>query len=405
VKLKLHTKIFIGMFLGALFGYFFKDYTLAFCPYIGDVFIRMLMMLIVPLVFASMVVGIGSVGDITSIGKIGLKTLLYFMLTTMVSVTIGLILVAVTKPGLGTKLVLTKATSFADKVPDSLIGTLVKIVPKNIFQSLTNGEMLSIILFSLLIGAALTTLGTKGKNLYSIFETINDVMMKITDWVMAFAPYGVFALIASTVAQTGLAAFRPLTVYLITILIGLAIQAIIVLPLILRVLGKYSPLKLFKEVVPALATVFSTASSAAAMPLTIDCLLKKTGVSKRVVGFMIPLGTTMNMNGTALFQGVAVIFFAQIYGIEITLIQQAIIIFTATLAAVAAAGIPSAGFITMVIIMNAVGVPIEGIGFILGVDRFLDMFRSSVNVWSNATGAVVVSKLEGEALNPEIETA
>ncbi len=394
----LAAQIFIGMFLGAIFGYLFKDLTLSFAPYIGDLFIRLLKMLIVPLVFASMVVGIGSVGDIRSIGKIGSKTIAYFMGSTVIAVFIGLVLVQISQPGVGTTISLSETATLNAKAPASLVQTLVNIVPTNIVDALGRGEMLSVILFSLLVGAAITTFGEQCKPLYTLFDNLNNVMMKITEWVMALAPYGVFALIASTMAESGVDAFKPLAVYIATIMVGLVIHALLVIPLITWILGKYSPLKLLKDMVSALATVFSTASSSATMPITMDCLMKNSGVSKRVVGFFIPLGTTMNMNGTALYQGVAVIFFAQIYGIDLSLAHQVMIIVTATLAAVAAAGIPSAGFVTMIIIMNAVNVPIEGIGFILGVDRLLDMFRSSVNVWSNAAGAVVVAHLEGEEL-------
>lgn len=397
----LAAQIFIGMFLGAIFGYLFKDLTLSFAPHIGALFIRLLKMLIVPLVFASMVVGIGSVGDIRSIGKIGSKTIAYFMGSTVIAVFIGLVLVQIFRPGVGTTITLSETATLNAQAPASLVETLVNIVPINIVDALGQGEMLSVILFSLLVGAALTTFGDQCKPLYTLFDNLNNVMMKITEWVMALAPYGVFALIASTMAESGVDAFRPLAIYIITIMVGLAIHALIVIPLITWIIGKYSPLKLLKDVISALATVFSTASSSATMPITMDCLMKNSGVSKRVVGFFIPLGTTMNMNGTALYQGVAVIFFAQIYGIELSIAHQVMIIITATLAAVAAAGIPSAGFVTMIIIMNAVNVPIEGIGFILGVDRLIDMFRSSVNVWSNAAGAVVVARLEGETLVPE----
>ncbi len=397
-KLSLPTKIFAGMFLGAISGYFFKDFTLLFFPYAGILFIRLLKMLIVPLVFASMVVGIGSVGDVKSIGKIGSKTFIYFIASTIIAVTIGLVLVNISNPGTGTNVLSGKTAVLEADAPASLAATITNIVPDNIFSSLTNGEMLSIILFALMTGAVITTFKEEGKILYSFFESVNAVMMRMTDWVMALAPYGVFALIATTVAEAGLEAFKPLSIYIFTILAGLIIHAFIIIPLILWTVAKYSPLKLAKKMFPALATVFSTASSSASMPVTIECLIKEVGVSKRVTGFLIPLGTTMNMNGTALFQGVAVVFFAQIYGIDLSLAQMIVIIVTATLAAVAAAGIPSAGFVTMIIIMKAVNIPIDDIGFILGVDRFIDMFRSSVNLWSNAAGAVVVGKLEGEEL-------
>lgn len=395
IKLKLQTQIFIGLFFGVLCGYFFKDFTLMFLPQVGEVFIRMLKMLIVPLVFASMVVGMGSIGDIKSIGKVGGKTFLYFIISTMIAVSIGLLLVSVIQPGIGTEITLEKPVDFTAGTA-SITDTIIKIVPKNIVSALAQSEMLSIILFALLVGAALTTMGDKSKPVYNFFDSMNTVMMRITDWIMALAPYGVFALIASTIARTGLAAFKPLTMYILVVVVGLLIHAVVVVPAILIFVARYSPIKLFKEMIPALATVFSTASSAAAMPVVIDCLIKKVKVSNRVVSFLVPLGTTMNMNGTALYQGVAVVFFAQIYGIKLTLLQMAIIIVTATLAAIAAAGIPSAGFVTMVLIMNAVNVPIEGIGFILGVDRFLDMLRSTVNLWSNSTGAVVVARFEGE---------
>jgi Na+/H+-dicarboxylate symporter len=398
IKLKLQTQIFIGLFLGALCGYFFKDFTLMVFPPIGDVFIRMLKMLIVPLVFASMIVGMGSIGDIRSIGKVGGKTFAYFIGSTMIAVVIGLVLVSIIKPGVGTEITLQAPVDLATR-PVSITETLVNIVPKNIVSSLAKSEMLPIILFALLVGAALTTIKSYAKPVYVFFESLNMVMMQITDWVMMLAPYGVFALIATTIARTGLAAFKPLTMYILVVVVGLLIHGVLVVPIILMVLGRYSPKKFLQEMFPAIATVFSTASSAAAMPIVMDCLIKKVKVSNRVVSFLVPLGTTMNMNGTALYQGVAVVFFAQIYGIELTLVQMAMIVLTATLAAIAAAGIPSAGFVTMVLIMNAVNVPIEGIGFILGVDRFLDMLRSTVNLWSNATGAVVVARLEGEGFD------
>ena len=233
----------------------------------------------------------------------------------------------------------------------------------------------------------------------TFFEAFNTVMMKITDWIMRLAPFGVFALMAHTIGSMGLSVIKPLIVYMVTVVLGLAIHACITLPILLKIFGKYSPLKFIRDVFSAVATAFSTASSAATLPITMDCLQENTGVSNKVASFVLPLGATVNMDGTALYEAVAAMFIAQVYGIDLNIGQQMIIMLMATLASIGAAAIPGAGLVTMVIVLKAVNLPLEGIGMILAVDRILDMCRTTVNVWGDACGAVIIARLEGEKLN------
>ncbi len=269
------------------------------------------------------------------------------------------------------------------------------MIPSNIFRALAQDKVLSTILFSILLGSALHATREKSAPLMDLFDAFNEVMMKLTQWIMALAPLGVLALMATTVGKVGLSVFRPLALYMATVVAGLGIHACIVLPLLLGFLGRVSLRGFFKSMVPALATAFSTASSAATMPLTMECLEKKARIPNQVVSFVIPLGATVNMDGTALYEAVAAIFIAQAYGIHLTLPQQLIVSLTATLASIGAAAIPGAGLVTMVIVLKAVNLPLEGIGMILAVDRILDMCRTTVNVWGDACGSAIVARLEG----------
>jgi proton glutamate symport protein len=248
----------------------------------------------------------------------------------------------------------------------------------------------------------LTPLGDKGRPLTDLFESLNDAMMKLTDWVIRLAPIGVFALLAAVVVDTGPGIFANLGKYMATVLLGLAVHALVTLPLLLKLVGRASPKRFFSAVAPALTTAFSTASSSATLPLSIDCVETRAKVSSRVSSFVLPLGATINMDGTALYESVAAVFIAQVYGIDLSLGQQILIFLTATLAAIGAAGIPSAGLVTMAIVLNAVGLPLEGIGMILAVDRILDMCRTSVNVWGDTVGCAVVARLTSEETPAEI---
>jgi Na+/H+-dicarboxylate symporter len=365
----------------------------------GDMFIRLLKAIIIPLIMASMVAGIVSLGDVRKLGRIGLRTFGYYVVTTTLAVSVGLVLVNLMRPGIGVDMGVEKTFDLAGREVPSVVSIIMDIVPANLFHAMANDKVLSVIFFSLLLGVAISSVGEKGRPLVNLFEAFNTVMMKITDWIMRLAPFGVFALMAHTIGTMGLSVIKPLLVYMTTVTIGLIFHACVTLPILLAVLGKYPPLKFIRDVFSAVATAFSTASSAATLPITMDCLQENTGVSNKVTSFVLPLGATVNMDGTALYEAVTAMFVAQAYGIDLSISQQLIIMLTATLASIGAAAIPGAGLVTLVIVLKAVGLPLEGIGMILAVDRILDMLRTGVNVWGDACGAAVVARLEGEKLN------
>ena len=386
LKIKIHTQIFIAIILGVVVGLALKEGVAAgfdlkkemyLLKLAGDIFLWLLKMIMIPLILASMVAGVVSLGDVRKLGRIGLKTFIYYMATTLLAVSVGLILVNLLEPGTGVSI-----TAEAGPEPAERKMPLV----------------LLIILFSLALGVVINSIGEKGRPLAILFEAFNAVMMKITGWIMHLAPFGVFALMGSIIGTKGLSVVKPLVVYMVTVIVGLCIHGFITLPVLLSLVGRYSPLRLIKDVFSAVATAFSTASSAAALPITMDCVRENTGVSNKVASFVLPLGATINMDGTALYEAVAAMFIAQAYGIELNIWQQLVIMLTATLASVGAAAIPSAGLVTMVIVLKAVNLPLEGIGMILAVDRLLDMLRTAVNVWGDACGTAVVARLEGEEL-------
>ncbi len=409
--MKLHWKILIGMGLGIFvglvvgdsvsvpgFGFIESPARKVLGPLLdpaGQIFIKLLKMLIVPLVFSSMVMGVARVGDIRRLGNLGGKTFAFYLLTTFASVLVGLIAVNLIRPGLG-------GSSLGGDVPavartSVTVGSIVlNMIPENPIKAAAEGQILPLIVFALLFGAVLTTIGEKAKPLIDFFESLFTAMMRLTDWIIRLTPIGVFALIATVVAQTGPGIFANVGRYMLTVIVGLAFHAVITLPLLLRFVGRVSPRKFASKVAPALTTAFSTASSSATLPLTMECVEVEAGVSKKTSSFVLPLGATINMDGTALYESVAAVFIAQLYGIDLSFGQQVIVFLTATLAAIGAAGIPSAGLVTMAIVLNAVGLPLDGIGIIIAVDRILDMFRTSINVWGDTTGCVIVSRLMGE---------
>lgn len=411
--MKLHWKILIGMIAGVFVGLVINTDVhipgLGFLesparkvlgPLIGPVgkiFIKLLKMLIVPLIAASIVMGVARVGDIRKLGGIGGKTFAFYILTTFASVAVGLIMVNIIAPGVG-------GTSLGSVAPDvvhtevTVSSILLNMVPENPIKAAAEGQILPLIVFCLLFGAVLTTMGSKAEPLVSWFESLNEAMMRLTDWIIRLTPYGVFALIASVIVSVGPGIFTSVGKYMLTVILGLAIHGLVILPLILRYVGGASPLRYAGKVAPALGTAFSTASSSATLPLTIECVEQEAGISRRVSSFVLPLGATINMDGTALYESVAAVFIAQLYGIDLSFGQQVVVFLTATLAAIGAAGIPSAGLVTLAIVLGAVGLPLDGIGMILAVDRLLDMFRTMINVWGDTTGCVVVSKLTGEEI-------
>tara|TARA_B100000131_G_scaffold85467_1_gene82407 strand:- start:208 stop:1401 length:1194 start_codon:yes stop_codon:yes gene_type:complete len=393
-----------AMLLGVIVGILFREHALVFEP-LGNVFIRLLKMIIVPIIFSSLVVGVVSLGSVQSLGRLGMRTFLYYMVTTIMAVMIGLIVVNFIKPGFDTDvdLALFSSNPITDSIDHevSVVSVITDIVPSNIISAIATENMLGIIFFSIIFGTALLSLDIKGGTVKQFIEEFNNLFLKITDWIMKLSPIGVFALIATMVGQTGFAIFKPVAFYVATVLIAIAIHLLFTLSSILIIVARYSPVTFFQKIFPAIATAFSTDSSIATLPVTMECLEKNVGVSKKVVGFIAPLGATVNMDGTALYEAVAAVFIAQVVGIDMTITQQIIVMLTAVLASVGAAGIPSAGLVTMVIVLKSVNLPLEGIGILLAVDRILDMFRTSVNIISDSCGALVIGRLEGEQFAAE----
>ena len=388
----------IGISMGGLCGWVFGKEMLI-VDWIGEMFLDTLKMLVIPLIVSSMIVGITGLGDIRKVGKAGTITLVYFLSTSGIAVFAGIIVVNIMQPGLGVELTTDIPERVAGKESIGITDILESFVTPNLFESMAKMEILPIIMFSLVFGGVLTTLGEKGKLVISVFDGINIAIMKIVHLVMYFAPLGVFALVSSKLGAAGggdlfLAELLKIGKFAVTVILGLMIHALITLPAILYFVAKQNPLTYFKNMSTALTTALSTASSAATLPVTIECVEKENKISRRTTLFVIPLGATVNMNGTALYESIAAIFIAQMVGIHLGLGDQVLIFLTATLAAIGAAGIPEAGLVTMVIVLQAVGLPLEGIGMLLSIDWFLDRLRTSVNVWGDSIGAAVVDRLE-----------
>jgi len=390
----------IGISMGGVCGWVFGKEMLV-VEWIGEMFLDTLKMLVIPLIVSSMIVGITGLGDIRKVGKAGTITLIYFLSTSGIAVIAGIIVVNIMQPGLGVELITDIPEKVAGKESIGITDILQSFVTPNLFQSMAKMEILPIIMFSLVFGGVLTTLGEKGKLVISVFDGINIAIMKIVHLVMYFAPLGVFALVSSKLGAAGggdlfLAELLKIGKFAATVISGLLIHALITLPAILYFVAKQNPLTYFKNMSGALTTALSTASSAATLPVTIECVEEENKISRRTTLFVIPLGATVNMNGTALYESIAAIFIAQMVGIHLGLGDQVLIFLTATLAAIGAAGIPEAGLVTMVIVLQAVGLPLEGIGMLLSIDWFLDRLRTSVNVWGDSIGAAVVDRLEGK---------
>lgn len=398
-KIALHWQILIALVLAVPFGIFLKEYV-NWISWLGDIFLRALKMVVIPLILFSMISGVANIGSGSSLGRIGLKTFLYYIGTLLLAAGTGLFLVNLMKPGAGAELGFTQTVNglgHSASFKDLLTG----IIPENIFAELAKGNTLPVIFFGILFGVFVTRLKDKQRALMTdLFNGAFDTMMLITHFIIRFAPLGVFGIVAYQAAsQKDLAevAIR-LGRYMLVVISGLAIHALITLPLIMYFVGKVNPVKHYRAVSSALLTAFSTASSNATLPLAMECVEQNCGVSKKISSFTLPLGATINMNGTALYEIVVAMFIAQAYGIHLTVWQQLIAVITASLAAIGAAGIPMAGLVTMTIVLSAVGLPLEGIGLVLAVDRPLDMLRTSVNVLADTAVASIVAKSEGEEL-------
>lgn len=371
--------------------------------FVGDLFLNALKMLIVPLVMSAIISGVGSLGDGPGLGRIGAKTLVYYLATSLMAILTGLLFVNLIQPGVesGIALPTGEAGAVAAAVEGRGMGDLAAILqrlfPPNIIAAAAEGQMLGLITFSLLFGLFMTRIEKgPGDVLRAFWQGVFEVMMRITDLVLRFAPIGVFALVAKLVAEAGFDAFRPLAGFMLTVLLALAFHMLVTLPLILRFIAGVNPLRHYRAMLPALLTAFSSASSAATVPVTMDCVEKGAGVSNRTASFVLPLGATVNMDGTALFEGVVVLFIAQLYGVELNLVQQFIVLLFALLTSVGVAGIPAASLVAIALILSSLGLPLEAMGLIMAVDRLLDMSRTAVNVFSDSVGAVVIARSEGE---------
>lgn len=408
--LALHWQILIGIGAGAAFGILlsrmvpYENWS-PWIKWAGDIFLRGLRMIVIPLVFTSIVLGVAGMGGTAALGRIAGKTILYYVVTTLIAAIIGLVVVNLFQPGVGANLNLTQAAPEIDSGKVSFIDQIVSIVPDNVFQAMAEGNLLPIIFFAVIFGFFMNKVEEKHANtLRNIFEAIYEVIMKITFFIIRLAPYGVFAIVATVVgAQAGnpetlISMAGSLGVFVLVIWGGMMIHAFLVLPSAVRVFGRVNPWRHMAKMSTALLTAFSTCSSGAALPINIRYSEEKCGISNKIASFVLPLGCTINMNGTALYECVTAIFIAQVYGIELSLVQQMMIVFTALLAAMGSAGIPMAGIVMLTVVLSAVGLPLEGIGMILAVEQLCDMPRSFVNVYGDSCGAVIIARSEGEEL-------
>ena len=361
---------------------------------VGQGFIRLMQMLVVPLVFCSLVCGSMAIGDTKTLGKVGIKTVLFYLFTTAMAVTVALSVASLINPGLGVKVdnISTSEVSLSESKP--LTEILLNIIPKNPIESLATADMLPIIVFALFVGIMLAKLGSKTSTVANFFSQFNDIMMEMTMVVMSVAPIGVFCLIARTFANIGFSAFVPMLKYMGAVILALAIQCFGVYQILLFLFTRLNPMRFIKKFFPVMSFAFTTATSNATIPLSIDTLHKKIGVSKKISSFTIPLGATVNMDGTSIMQGVAVIFIAQVYGISLTPSDLLTVVATATLASIGTAGVPSVGLVTLAMVLQSVGLPTEGIALIMGIDRILDMLRTAVNITGDAVCTTIVAHQE-----------
>ena len=403
-KMGLTTKIFVALIAGAILGIilcylvpdssFKKDVIVEGILYvIGQGFIRLMKMLVVPLVFCSLVCGSMSIGDTKKLGTVGVRTLVFYLATTALAVSVALTVGNLINPGVG--LDMSSIQSSASSVETMEATSLTDTILNNPINSLASGTMLQVIVFALIVGVILAKMGERAETVANFFSQFNDIMMEMTMMIMALAPIGVFCLISRTFANIGFSAFIPLAKYMIGVLLALAIQCFGVYQILLKIFTGLNPIKFIKKFFPVMAFAFSTATSNATIPMSIDTLSKKVGVSKKISSFTIPLGATINMDGTSIMQGVAVVFAAQAFGIHLSPMDYVTVIGTATLASVGTAGVPSVGLVTLTMVFNSVGLPVEAIGLIMGIDRILDMTRTAVNITGDAVCTTIVAHQNG----------
>jgi Na+/H+-dicarboxylate symporter len=402
----LTTTILLAMLFGGILGgilnIFFMENPLVsdflvgnVFEVVGQIFINSLKMLVVPLVFISLVCGTAALGDINKLGRLGGKALLFYLGTTALAITFALSLAIIIAPGEGFELSSTTAETFTAKESPSIAETIINLVPDNPIKAMAEGEMLPLIFFSLLFGIAIVMAGESGKRIEAQFNDYNAIMMQLVVILMKFAPVGIFCLIAKTFALQGFDVIKPLLSYFLVVASVLVIHVLVTYTLLLKLLTGLSPWIFLKKMREVQIFAFSTASSNATIPINIENTEKKIGVDNSVASFIIPLGATINMDGTAIMQGVATVFIANAFGIDLTAGDYLAVILTATLASIGTAGVPGVGLIMLAMVLNQVGLPVEGIALIIGVDRLLDMMRTAVNVTGDAAAAVIIAKSEG----------
>jgi Na+/H+-dicarboxylate symporter len=397
--------IILGVIAGSLTGKTAGLFGLTFYSLydlFGTLFINALTLVVVPLVSSSIIMGIARIGNDSDFGRLGLKTFGFYISTILLAIFIGLICVNLIKPGVVAMehpipMHIEESISSLEGHEPSIRDVILQIVPSNVLAAFSQGQMLGLIFFSLLFGYAISRIESgPSAILTGFFQGVFQAMIRITHLIMRFLPFGVFCLVAKTFATTGLDSLKTITLFLITVILALSLFMFCALPLILKLVGKVSPKRHFRAMAPALITAFSTSSSSATLPITIDCVEKRAGVSNRICSLVIPLGTSMNMSGSALYECIAALFVAQVYGMEIGFVKQIIIVILALLTSMGVAGVPAASLVSVIIILKAMGLPPEGIGLFIAVDRLLDMCRTTVNVFSDSCCAVLVAKSEGE---------
>ena len=399
--MKLATKILWALVLGAIVGVilnitspelFENADNFLFTP-LGTIFLNLIKMLIVPLVFFSIVVGVANIGDPKSLGRMGAKAMIFFLCTTALAISIGISLSLILLPGSSCNFETDALDYLSTKAPP-VSETLLGIIPANPIDAMASGDMLQIIFFAVFIGLGISYLGSKVESVQRFMEQANELMMFLVTLVMKFAPIGTFGLIASAVGKQGFDALKVMFMYMVVVLLALAVHAIVVYGASLKFLAKQNPLKVIKEYLPALTVAFSTSSSSATLPVSMEIAQKRLGVPKGISSFVQPLGATINMDGTAIMQGVATIFIAQVYGVDLTFIQMLTVVLTAVLASIGTAAVPGAGMIMLAMVLESVNLPVEGIALILGIDRLLDMTRTMINCTGDLTCTLYVAESE-----------
>ena len=395
LKGNLLTQILIAFVIAIMLGIIFGESIEVLTP-LGDLFLRLINFIIAPLVLATLVVGVASIGDIRSLGRVGSKTISYYLITTAIAIMIGLGLAFLISPGEGLSIDVATTDEVQVNETEGVVQTLLNIVPTNPFAALTEGEMLQIIFFAIFIGLAITVVGKKAEPIHRLFDGFAEIMFWITGVIMRFAPIGILGLVAPIIGQYGASVLLPLLKVILAVGIACLLHAIIVYSSSVRIFANMNPFRFFKGITPAAVVAFSTASSAGTLPVTMKNTQENLGVSNKISSFVLPLGATINMDGTAIYQGVAVIFIAQFYGLELSMMQLLTVVLMTVLASIGTAGVPGAGMIMLAMVLASIGLPLEGIALIAGIDRILDMFRTTVNIVGDASASVVVAGTEGE---------